>query len=609
MGRLFRQFLRRSFVCSVVLLAGSAGCRSHEPLCIASGCDPSGAAAGSDGGAPASTDSPESQLSGRGGGRGDAGGATEPGTAACRRDADCDDQHACNGQELCVDAACQATAVPICTDGTACVEDVVGPDCRYSTSSPWLIIQGRTAIRGLPLAQIGQRELFLLGEQEVAEGVTTGFGDSHFSPDGRRVWIPFFSEDVWESTLFEVLLGPGLPGQLERVPDLPELGSFSDPVFSADGRRGYVEDENSGLYLFDFESENPERYQGRLLGELEYAWYNSPRFCHDSRLLVVSGEAPSAEDWDAPFTPAWLFALGSNGEVSQTELGTGVATVVGQGRLIVLQGPGGVEVLGCQRELPRVQLAEGTWDEVTSKDGGLYIELRKEEEHVIFSMADPQSPVLVFACDGCSPSWAGDQEHIEAVVSDESVWLELRGNDSPVPGLPESLKLLGEELAGRVEATGEKAFLVKGFEYELEANAGAAGAAGQPDNSTTSEFGLVFRENPTVVEPITRTGHHVEGWLEWSDVDAGLAIVRRQTEGPELWLLRFAERPFTEVLIAAGQGTSELAVSPDHSGFAYSFAEPRELKRNKTMWQPFAQNSAPIELAVPGRPTFGPRLP
>jgi hypothetical protein len=598
-GGLFGQILKCAVLGGGALLAASSGCRQHEAFCKGSACEPAGEPR-TEGGAPASGRTPVAHA-GRSGGNGG-----EPGAAECHRNTDCDDRQSCNGPELCVDAACQSTAAPICLAGTECVETAAGHDCRYRTPSPWLIFEGRAAVYGLPLAEIDKRDPFLLGEQNVAEGVTAGFADSFFSPDGRRLWASFYSEDVWESTLFQVSLGPGLPGRLEPVRDLPNRGSFFDPVFAADGRHGFVEDEYSGLYLFDFTNEDASRYRGKLLGQLAHAWYARPAFCSDSRLLVVSGEVPSSEDRNAPSTAAWLFELGDDGELSKSELGPGAAMVSPDGRLIVLQGPDRVEVLGCQKELPRAELSDRYWESVSFAGKGRYVRLSEQDQHAIYSVANPFEPVLVFNCTECFVSWDDAEQHIFAHLPEDSQWLEMRGEETPVPGVPERIALLGEELAGRVEATGKEAFLVKGPEYDLEASTSMGGAGGRPEVTTTSEFGLIFRAAPTSIEPIVRAGHHEEGWLEWSDVDAGLAIVRRNSGDAELWLLRFAQRPFTEELIVAGPGTSELAVSPELSGFAYSIVEPLQPKRNKTVWQPFAQGKTPVELNVPGRPRFGP---
>jgi hypothetical protein len=522
--------------------------------------------------------------------------------SGCRDDADCADEVRCNGLESCEGGECRPGATLICTMGTRCVELEATAECRFPEPSPWLLVLSGGAVFGLPVAELGRRSLLPLGERDVASGFS-GFAFAEVSPDNRRVWLHFYHGTFRDVSMFGVSLGAGLPGPMAPVHDLPTIGSFLTPVFSADSRYAFIEDEYSGLYLFEFSDEDPNRYRARLVGVYEPAWYDQHGFCENSELLVASGRV----DWDEdqPSEPsAWLLDSGAGPELRETELGPGSTYISSSGRLLALAGAEGVELLTCDRSLARVPLAAGEWRNVIFMHGDSYVALSSFGDYEIYSIADRSAPVLVYSCSDCEVEWPGEGLIRVTGTSEDGVF-ELQGDSPPKPSVDENSESpLPAELAELVVASGTRAFLLQAPEEVIK-------AGGADGSDASREFSVVDRAEPGQVLPILREGSgHDEGSVLWTDMDRGLSLVTRsRASSEELWVLHFAEPPFTEELIDSDSASARAAVSPDGRGFAYWFTESDSPDGSEIVWQPFARGSQGVPLGVTGEPMFGPLPP
>jgi hypothetical protein len=583
--------LRRLFLGTIVLLLGA--CHEHEPFCDGATCQPP----------TEDAQPPEPRSGGAPASAGGAGGATSYGGAAgepsvdCESDDDCDDDRACTGQETCDGGVCEPGQAPSCEQGTVCVEQSRAFSCEYPDIGSWLIITSPGAVYGLPSSEIGRRSPLLLAEQKVADGVFSGFSDTYFAPDGSRVWVLFWNDDVFTNSLFEATLGAGLPGKLERVKGLPTRGAFSMPRFSADSRFAYVEDDDSGLYSLVFDPDEPARHETYLLGAAEFEWYSPPAFCTDSSLLLVSGGQLPSEDSEQSPSKTRIFDLATGTRPRPIELGAGEAVISGDASVFLLAGIDRVDLVTCEREPGFTLVSKLDRPSATLRLGREYADIAAGEAREIYSLSNPTAPVLVYACTDCYLSWHEDERFVFVNLAEDGFWLELQGDQAPARHSPVEPEDEDPDLA--TVADGDSAFLVQGEEATL----------GKGASDETYEFRLVSREDPSHTEPIVRLGHHRRGRLEWADVDAGVALVTRQEDVQELWLLRFGEAPFTEELVASADAvTLFFSVSPDLTGFAYAWTSDG-LPLKPVAFQPFARGTAALSLGVRGFPSFGPGLP
>jgi hypothetical protein len=608
MDRLRRTILI-AWLVGAALSASAVSCREHEALCSGLTCAAPQVVGGAGGEAsPAFEGGSGGDATAPGGAAGAAGAPLE--SAACRRDDDCDDRLSCNGSESCHAGQCSPGTPLKCTMGTACVEGKSAGECHFPEASPWLIVLSGGDVYGLPAAELERRDLLRLGHRD-APSVIGGFGSASFPLDGSRVWLNFYSGGFTRNSMFDVSLGPGLPGPVTPVRELPTEGGFFDPVFAADSRHAIIEDEYSGLYLFDFPAGDPNGYRGRRLGDFEYDWLYEPAFCKDSDLLVTSGRV-SPEDLasELPEPAVWMFDARDSAELRETKLGDGQAAVSQDGAWIALVGSDGVELVGCERALPRFGLAEGTWKEVEFKQRGAYVQLMKQNEafsydFAIYSLAGSSRPVLAYSCSDCFIDWSED----ERVIDVGGTLLELQGDSSPTPYAGDGVELLlGVEWAERVVDTGSSAFLVQLPEERTQ-------DGGRGTTASSYEFGVIARDTPTRVIPILRDGTgHTPASVWWSDVDHGLALVERSVDSSaQLWLLRYADLPFTEEYLGplepADGNVRYAKVSPDRRGVAYSFLNRDIGEFSDVFWQPFERGHERVALGVTGEPTFGPLPP
>lgn len=271
-------FLRRSgprgLAALALVLVTLAGCRSSLELC-ADGCGGAGSSPPVDattGGA--GRDSTESDAA-----------AGEAGTSAvdCATDDDCADDLRCNGDERCEAGACREGVPLMCDAGTVCDETDPQELCAFAVRSPWLLLVGYEKVWGLPTAELGKRELMTLGERASTD-LFVGLDTIEFSPSGRHAFITFMAPDFGEE-LLELGFSRGIPAPLHDVSNLPNWGTYSDPVFSPDGARALVSEYDSGVYLLDLSGSSARP------SALNVATFNAydVAFCSDSRTWLRKG--------------------------------------------------------------------------------------------------------------------------------------------------------------------------------------------------------------------------------------------------------------------------------------------------------------------------------
>lgn len=225
------------------LLLPLAGCRSSLDLC-ADGCSASGESShddAHDSGGASGRDTGGSDANER------AGAAGTP--AGCETDRDCDDGLSCNGDERCQAGACRPGTPLVCEGGTTCDEADPENACVYATASPWLVLLSNDKVLGLPTAELANRQLLTLGER-ASNGQFEGLSAITFSPSGRHALFEYAEQDFGEEML-ELGFTRGMPGPLHDLTNLPNWGTYSEPVFSHDGAYALLSEYDSGAYLID----------------------------------------------------------------------------------------------------------------------------------------------------------------------------------------------------------------------------------------------------------------------------------------------------------------------------------------------------------------------
>lgn len=201
-------------------------CHGYESLCE-SNCDEGGGEAGetSDNAAGGGTRSVPAPNRGGQGGAGAAGEAGAPGEA-----------DPVGGAGAAGEAGA-AGAGGACATGSACDE------------SPWLLLASHDRLVGLPIDELGERELVVLGEKE-SDDVFMGFEQAIFSPTGRHALVQYLSHDFGYE-IYEIYFDRGVPGPMRPVKNLPEWGEFKEPFYSPDGSFAVLPEFGGPGYLLD----------------------------------------------------------------------------------------------------------------------------------------------------------------------------------------------------------------------------------------------------------------------------------------------------------------------------------------------------------------------
>jgi hypothetical protein len=349
-------------------------CRSHEMLCEAADCAP---AADGDAGAPAV----DLGSSGSAGMAGDGVGGAP--SVACVSDAQCQNDQSCDGVERCVSGRCEIGDALTCEHGTACIEHEVA-SCVYETPSPWLLTVGTSQVRGLPMAELANRELPILAERDVTQ-VLTGFDAVTFAPNGKVAFVHSL-EDQMGSRMQLLRFGQGPPSPLLEIPDLPNWGDFTkEPEFSPDSTRALVYDGFTGTYLVDLTDEPRATELSPLVGE-----FTAVAFCQDSRYWLEWGD-----------DSAYYVGTVADGEVSRRRLGEGSYTLSPDASLVALKivdadgDPFGIRLFPCSGASWVESFDEST--EATFGPGAQLLLTRAASGMEVVSLEDPQHPVEVWS--------------------------------------------------------------------------------------------------------------------------------------------------------------------------------------------------------------------
>lgn len=179
----------------------------------------------------------------------------------CRSNDDCDDQLACTGEETCEESRCVAGAPVECEESLSCAEREDGTACEFDDPSPWYVYVGNDlGAEPLRLFGVRQADMGRLAPLDLTAAVATSeyagptFRD--FSPDGR--FLVFDLANVnFESRLFFVEFGAGLPSAAEPVPNLPVSDAWDPWIDWSESSKSAVMRESTGVYWLDFHGDEP----------------------------------------------------------------------------------------------------------------------------------------------------------------------------------------------------------------------------------------------------------------------------------------------------------------------------------------------------------------
>lgn len=317
---------------------------------------------------------------GAGGERASAGAAgAVASTAECQYDVECTNGSICDGAEHCVQGICEHGVALVCEHGASCVES--GPErCVYESPSQWLLIASHERLRGLPVAELGKRDLVtLLNRPRTAP--LAGFERLLWSPDGKVLVARSLEGDsVYSLELLR--FGAGLPGPPQLLAEVPAQGYFEAPAFSFDSKRALIVDHHSGTYLVDL-AEAPA--PTRLVAPLDAVRQAS--FCGDS------------SSWVQQLLPASRWALATLGkeEIATRDLGPASPRFSRGGSLLAFdliderQAIAGVELRGCSGSDWSAYFPH-TSGAVFSDDSKLLLLQSAAGGLRVMSLADPQAP-------------------------------------------------------------------------------------------------------------------------------------------------------------------------------------------------------------------------
>jgi hypothetical protein len=352
-------------------MASAASCRSYEEVCDETTCRDD--AAGGYAGAPGSDEGEPS---------GAAGAAPEP---ECRRDGDCANEYACDGVERCVSGRCEEGEALQCDHGTSCVE-AARERCVYEVPSPWLLVTGTESLRGLPVAELGKRELITLAERP-REQVLQGFERVFWPADGKVAVVRSFEREF--GYRLELLrFGTGVPGPIVPLPDVPNWGDFYEaPRFSRDSTRALVVDGYGGVYLVDLtQAATPTRLVAppNAVARVE--------FCSDSTSWLQQ----------ASDTSLWAQARLADGAIDTRQLAGSWPSLSPDGRWVALELVDeedetiGVQLLACAADSWSVDYPEARSASFSSDSQLLLLQLTGGPVKVL-SLENPRDPVEIWS--------------------------------------------------------------------------------------------------------------------------------------------------------------------------------------------------------------------
>lgn len=147
---------------------------------------------------------------------GAAGSVDEPATvgSSCSAASECDDGQPCNGEEACVEGACQAGNATTCDVGLECSNEDAG-ECIFIDQSPWIVYEADDDTPGVPEVYAVKRGL--LGQMQpikinaaLADG-WSAFRPGAWSPDRQFYGFSVIKRETSQTAVQVVYFGKGFP--------------------------------------------------------------------------------------------------------------------------------------------------------------------------------------------------------------------------------------------------------------------------------------------------------------------------------------------------------------------------------------------------------------
>ncbi len=194
--------------------------------------------------------------------------------AECNTDAECDDGLACNGSEVCRNAACRPGDAAACPESAECFEHDTGPVCASAQESLWLVFVRGGALYGVNLAVDSSRTPLRLDVGLPPDRVVTP-GSAAWSPDGK--YLTFGTQGAGQAR------GDAGAGDAGGTRDAGTIDASSASeagtrdAGTADGEAGatdagVVPRAGAALYALDLSGASPGSLIRILDDNVPYAW-------------------------------------------------------------------------------------------------------------------------------------------------------------------------------------------------------------------------------------------------------------------------------------------------------------------------------------------------
>jgi hypothetical protein len=531
-----RRAVERWWWGSMTVVAMAASCRDHVPVCGGMECEASLVSM-------AGAGPREQATAGQAGQAGQAGrGEAAP---ECSSDADCDNHLICDGKEHCRDGSCEPGDPVGCPNLAMHCEEDASEHCVFDTPSPWLVVGEGDKLAGLPTSELGKQErLVTLAGRPASRGL--GFAGAMVGKSGRFALSVALEEEFLMSVRY-FRFGPGLPSELQLVPDVPDLlETFREPVVSADSRFALIFDDATGIYLapladprqptFSFPVELGEYYEASFCEEPGTFW----RYGNAGVSIVrATADGPETRQLGGDDTPAFSW----------------------EKRFLVLplSEPAGVLVTTCSIEGVDTVIA-AAWGAVIAPGSSALLVNVEDGGQKLFSLEDPEARVELWSSSVplADAAFSSDGARLVGSVDDVLHVADLRKPDQPATsfGLPVGATFVDAEREenGYQDLVGKLAALVwvpiEGTEdREL---------FWQPLDLSQERQSLLFKEQSS----------SLDFFISKNDVD-GVFMADHVGEREQVWRLRLdTQEPALEELFTVDTSINRIEVAPDGSGLA-----------------------------------------
>jgi hypothetical protein len=478
---------------------------------------------------------------------GEAGRAVvEPG---CSRDGECSNGLACDGEERCNDGSCEPGEPIVCPHAALHCEEDAAERCAFDTPSPWLVVGRGETLEGLPTTEIGKQiergePISLINLATRPPSRSLGFAGAMVGTSGPFALAAAVEEEFLLSAQ-SFRFGPGLPSELQLVPDVPDvLDTLDEPLISSDSRFAVMFDRG-GFYLASL----ADRRQPTFLFPREPYDYYEPSFCEESGTF-----------WRDDDTGLSIVTATAAGPESRRIEASSSAAFSWEKRFVVVETDEASKVLVTPCSIAGTNTVyEAAWSPVIGPGSQTLLLSLASGGQKLFSLADPQAQIELWSSsiELVSASFSSDGAHLVGLVDDTLHVAEL--NDASRPpmslGLPAEASLVTVYPYGAngwQDLIGKNAALVwipteDGEGREL---------FWQPLNPTQARQSLLVDPDSSSVDILL--SHHDFGQVFIAVQDIGLQHLKRvrlDTEEPEL-----------EELFTLGSETVAVEVAPDGSG-------------------------------------------